>query len=188
MTIFTYIPRLRLDTRVRRPFTSDPNRIYTYETDANTWYLQATLGWQWLQRPSFSLTPKGKLAYFNYSQSAYLENRPELAPSSVDAYSNGYTQADLLLDFQLFFSNQLTLNTSVGYRGLVGADGAVMTSSADGVSYNVNGVSAAEHQFVLDIGSVFEINRNALLTTEYNFRTGQGSHLHGGTGSLVLTF
>jgi len=173
---------------VRRPFASDPSKIYTYNTDARTWYLQGTLGWQWLERPCFNLTPKAKLAYYGYSQSAYLENRPGLAPSSVDAYSNGYTQADLLLDSTLFVTHDLTLNVSAGYRSLTGADGAVMTSGADGVSYNVNGVSAAEHQFVLDAGTVFEIGRGALLITEYNFRTGQGSHLHGGTGSLVLTF
>jgi|GEM_PF-1889047 len=173
---------------MRRPFEDAPNHIYAYNTDATTWFIQATFGYEWVQRPSFTLTPKAKFVYYGYSQDAYEEKRPSLDVTQVGAFSNGYTQADILLDWQFFFSDQLTLTSSTGYRLLGGAEGAVLTAATDGVSYEVNGVSPAVHQLVLDAGGVFTVNNCLSILSEYNFRTGEGSHLHGGTATLVVSF
>jgi len=172
---------------VRRPFT-EIDRLYSYDTSAATWFFQATFGWNAVENSALDLTPKARIAYFGMHQSAYEENRGTQPPSQIDALISNYTQFDLVADLTLHLAADLLVDLSLGYRGLSGAEGAVLNTQMDGLTYPVVGISPAKHQFLFDLGGSWMLTERISMLGEYNFRTGEGSSLHGGTLTGIWEF
>jgi len=160
----------------------------TWENSSRTMMLQTTLGYSLIKGGRLSVTPKFKFGYFNYDQLAYREQWSDGSEAAIDAYANGYCEYDLLIDFAASMGNSTTLTGSFGYRCVDGADGAALNVNFGGLGYQVQGISSAKNVVVLDLGVDTLITKRMSLLAEYNLRSGDGSTLHGGTGTVVWRF
>lgn len=178
-------------TRVTPEMLNGERFHYTGKTNSGMFLYQATLGYQlYDQGDFFTFTPKVKFSAYSYGQGSYVEECLEqTAPMSVGSFSDAYCQFDFLLDHKLRLLDGLTYTGSIGYRSVIDAKGAVLSVSGDGSNpYNVIGMNPATDIFVFDSGFEYVLTSRTSFVGEYNYRAGNGSKLHGGTGTLVVAF
>ena len=160
----------------------------SYATDGATFLSQFSAAFKLVEQPRWRVVPRIGYSYFYYFQSAY-DEKVAAGKSSVDNYYNGYGEFDVMFDFSLWLTDSMNIFTTVGYRYVLGGDGAVLNANVDGLNYNVVGVSAPNEVLVLDIGADIQIMERMSLVVECNQRLGnKASQVFGGTGTFVLDF
>jgi|GEM_PF-1436327 len=168
-----------------------PMSDYTahWKVASQTFFAQATLGYELLRLMRLTVTPKLKLSYYNFEQNAYDETWSDGSVAQMQAWDNGYCEYDIIVDTMFSLTTSTSLFGSLGYRHVSGSEGAVLNTGFGGLNYEVLGVDPATHVFMCDLGADIMLTERLTLVAEYNLRSGNGrSSLHGGTGTLVWRF